>query len=75
MPIFDFQCVDCGHSFDVLIRNNEKENIHCTNCNSINIKQKLSLFNTSGSGRLSAHSHEHSGCCACNARSSCEMAR
>ncbi|MDR1159916.1 MAG: zinc ribbon domain-containing protein [Syntrophomonadaceae bacterium] len=77
MPIFDFQCADCGHHFDALIRNDEKKNIHCTNCNSVNVKQKLSLFNTSGNGRFSndAHSHEHSGCCGCNARNSCEMAR
>ncbi|HWP96612.1 MAG TPA: zinc ribbon domain-containing protein [Syntrophomonadaceae bacterium] len=51
MPIFDFQCQDCGGKFDLMIRNKEKEEATCPSCHSRNIKQLLSGFNTgSGSG-------------------------
>lgn len=64
MPIFDFQCKDCGKKFDLMISNAEKTNATCPECKSINIKQMLSIFNTGGSksGPVSDN------CSACSAR-------
>ncbi|HHV16272.1 MAG TPA: zinc ribbon domain-containing protein [Gelria sp.] len=50
MPIFDFLCQQCGHNFDVMISNADKDKVKCPECNSGDVKQLLSLFNTAGGG-------------------------
>lgn len=46
MPIFDFLCNECGHTFDMLIKNDEKEKVQCPQCQSKDVKQQLSTFYT-----------------------------
>jgi len=59
MPIFDFECQECGHKFDLMVSNADKDRVTCTQCGARNIKQLLSLFNTS---RVGASSDHCSGC-------------
>ncbi|WP_366942926.1 zinc ribbon domain-containing protein [Syntrophomonas sp.] len=46
MPIFDFQCQDCGKSFDKMLSYIDKDKVRCPQCDSSNLKQLLSSFNT-----------------------------
>ena len=66
MPIFDFQCQDCGEKFDLMISNAEKAKATCPDCNSSNIKQMLSLFNTGGGSSKAAPMSDN--CSSCSAR-------
>lgn len=50
MPIFDFECNDCGNKFDLLLTNKDKDKAQCTKCGSRNVKQLLSMFATTTSG-------------------------
>lgn len=54
MPIFDFECRDCGKKFDLLIANKDKDKVECPQCGSRNIKQRLSVFSTTASGGSAA---------------------
>ncbi|NLV21401.1 MAG: zinc ribbon domain-containing protein [Syntrophomonadaceae bacterium] len=56
MPIFDFECSDCGNKFDLLIANKDKDKAQCTKCGSRNIKQLLSMFATSSASSSSPDS-------------------
>ena len=54
MPIFDFECIECGDKFDLLIANKDKDKAQCPKCGSGNVKQLLSVFaTTSGSSTSS----------------------
>ncbi len=47
MPIFEFQCKECGIKFDLMIANKDKDKVQCSQCGSREVKQLLSLFATS----------------------------
>ncbi|MGS0764911.1 FmdB family zinc ribbon protein [Syntrophomonas curvata] len=61
MPIFDFLCQNCGKKFDIMIANADKNKVKCPECNSSEVKQLLSLFNTGGTKSAPA------GCQGCSA--------
>lgn len=65
MPIFDFQCQECGKKFDLMISNADKAKATCPDCKSSNLKQMLSLFNTGGGAKSSP---APDNCSACSAR-------
>ena len=47
MPIYEFYCHDCHISFDKLVRMGQPEgSIQCSECTSVNVKKKLSLFSS-----------------------------
>ncbi|WP_054697404.1 FmdB family zinc ribbon protein [Syntrophomonas palmitatica] len=75
MPIFDFQCQDCGEKFDLMISNNEKDRVKCPRCSSSHIKQMLSLFNTGSSSKSSPGpvSDRCSGCCKAGPGGTCGL--
>ncbi len=50
MPIFDFKCRECGHQFDLMISNAEKDKVKCPQCGAFNPSQLFSPFNTAKSG-------------------------
>ena len=52
MPIFDFECRKCGHKFDLIISNADKEKAKCPQCGAMNLKQLLSSFSTSRLGNI-----------------------
>jgi len=52
MPIFDFECRKCGHKFDLIISNAEKDKAKCPQCGAMNLKQLLSSFSTARVGNI-----------------------
>ncbi len=55
MPIFEFVCLDCGDSFDKLVKSSYAiTDIKCPSCESQDIKKKLSLFSSKISGGAQA---------------------
>lgn len=43
MPIFEYQCQDCGEIFECLVfQGEEDEKIECKKCKSTNVKKLLS---------------------------------
>ncbi|QGT99844.1 hypothetical protein SYNTR_1251 [Candidatus Syntrophocurvum alkaliphilum] len=65
MPIFDFQCKECDHKFDLMISNNDKDKAKCPKCKTTNVKQLLSLFNTGSSNKPS--NNNNNSCHGCSA--------
>jgi putative FmdB family regulatory protein len=51
MPIFDFECRKCGHKFDLIVSNADKDKATCPQCGAANLKQLLSSFSTSKFGK------------------------
>lgn len=60
MPIYEFDCNNCGGSFDKLVRSmSAVTTVTCPSCDSGQVKKKLSLFSSkmaSGGTRTSASS-------------------
>jgi len=47
MPIYEYECSDCGHPFEELVLSISKEVVvNCPNCESKSVKKKISLFGT-----------------------------
>lgn len=45
MPVYEFQCSDCGDTFEIMGSYAEREKAHtCPKCGSSNVKQAISLF-------------------------------
>ena len=69
MPIYEFQCADCGEKKEILFRSNdEKIEMKCDKCGSANLQRVLSSTNFSVSGgsgasaaKATASSHKCSG--------------
>ena len=50
MPIYEYECTDCGEPFEELILSISKEvEVHCPTCESAAVKKKISLFGTTAS--------------------------
>ncbi len=48
MPIFEYRCQECGTKYEVLHKSSENKNdVVCPNCNSLNNKKLLSTFSAS----------------------------
>ena len=53
MPIFEYECADCGHRFELLVRAGTK--LACPLCGASRLKKQLSTFAAMGSaGKLPA---------------------
>lgn len=70
MPIYEFQCADCGEKKEILFRSSdEKVEMKCDKCGSVNLQRVLSSTNFSVSGgsgggaapRATASTHKCSG--------------
>jgi len=47
MPIYEYKCTNCSHSFAKLIRNNSELPTHCPECAAATLKKMFSTFSTS----------------------------
>jgi putative FmdB family regulatory protein len=68
MPIFDYQCKDCGKTYDVFHKVREvAEDIICPSCSSRNAQRLISAPNFAFSGHVtvstSPQTQESSGGC------------
>ncbi|MBK9361980.1 MAG: zinc ribbon domain-containing protein [Rubrivivax sp.] len=48
MPIFEYQCEDCGAEFELLVRSDTR--LACPTCESTHLEKQLSVFATEKSG-------------------------
>lgn len=48
MPRYEFNCLDCHHVFtlDLKIAEYEKKKFSCPKCNSLNVQQQITAFQT-----------------------------
>ncbi len=44
MPIYEYLCSDCNHSFEALVRNSKETPAACPECKSSRLKRKISTF-------------------------------
>ncbi|HLE31539.1 MAG TPA: zinc ribbon domain-containing protein [Bacteroidota bacterium] len=69
MPIFDYQCSDCGKTYDVFHKVREiVEEIICPQCGSTKYKKLMSapmVAVGSASGSTSSSMNESAGSCCC----------
>lgn len=73
MPMFEYQCLDCGSGFEQLVFGKD-EKIVCKKCESRNVEQQLSVFAVVGD-RSPGTKVETGPCGACGAaqRGMCGM--
>lgn len=62
MPIFEYQCRDCGTTFEKIVGSNSTE-VTCQQCASTRVEKLLSVFAVSGGATRAAES----GPCPCGA--------
>ena len=68
MPLYEYECCDCGEEFEVLVLDSG-EIIKCVSCDSQNIGKQFSTFGLGGSdGSTEISESGDSGCCS---QSSC----
>ncbi|HBX70225.1 MAG TPA: transcriptional regulator [Chloroflexi bacterium] len=68
MPIYEFDCHDCGDQFEALVFSiNKVQKVTCPQCQSGNIKKKVSTFAVKGnSGSGSSASSFSSSAASCS---------
>ena len=68
MPIFEYQCRDCGTKFEKILSSAAAAAVHCQSCDSPRVEKLLSIFAVSGtSSRALSSDHEGGPCGACGA--------
>ncbi len=50
MPIYEYQCNECGEEFETFVLSPFRaEEVECPRCHSQNVRRKISLFGFTGS--------------------------
>ena len=45
MPLYSYQCKDCDHVFELLIKSEDRDKEHaCPECGNVHVKRKLSTL-------------------------------
>lgn len=65
MPIFEYECRDCGTRFEKLV-SSARAKVVCSQCAGTRVEQQLSVFAVSAASRPNAAASEP-GPCACGA--------
>lgn len=65
MPIYEYECADCGHEFEFLVSGSEAKP-ECPKCRSIEVKKLFSAFGFKSGGRVVSSS---GGCSSCSSSS------
>jgi putative FmdB family regulatory protein len=67
MPIYEYQCIDCGKKFDALrLMSQADVPIECEKCASLNTARKVTVAYGHSSGRVVAGDGGGSGCGGCS---------
>jgi len=67
MPIYEYDCNDCGHEFEEFVRS-QSQSISCPTCGRQNVEKKFSLFGMK-SGDSFTPSQGGTQCSSCTAHS------
>ncbi len=62
MPIFEYRCKECGHSFETLLSASQADRVQCPQCQGP-VLRLVSLFSAPSRGQGSASSVFSGGCC------------
>ena len=54
MPIYEYRCRACGHSFEVLVRDQDQAGPACLQCQSTDLERLLSMFAVDSEGTRQA---------------------
>jgi len=63
MPIYEFVCHDCGKPFESLVAGFSTANVRCPDCESGNVKKKISSFAVKGNGLGSSSFNNSAASC------------
>ncbi|MHB1457043.1 MAG: FmdB family zinc ribbon protein [Armatimonadota bacterium] len=64
MPIYEFDCKQCGSRFDLLCRISGTDEVICPQCGSGSVKKVMSMFHSKSSS-------EGGGSCSCGSSCTC----
>jgi putative FmdB family regulatory protein len=62
MPIYEFLCENCGKPFESLVIGFNTENVSCPDCNSRQVKKKVSSFAFSGNSQSTSAFNNSTSC-------------
>ena len=48
MPLYEYECRDCGQEFEELVSINSEETPPCPECGSTHVEKQMSLFGRAG---------------------------
>lgn len=70
MPIYEYDCVKCGTSFEELVASSEDSSkVACPGCRSRRVKRRFSLFGFRSKGESGETRTSSSSCGSCSAAS------
>ncbi len=72
MPIYEFECLDCGHTTEILMASTDTDLVICGSCGSRNLKKLLSVHAPIGSTKGFPESAADSYCGAEGPATTCE---
>ena len=50
MPLYEFVCQECEHSFETLVRPGHHEDVECPSCHGGRLSREMSVFAQHGGG-------------------------
>ncbi|RLA85407.1 MAG: zinc ribbon domain-containing protein [Deltaproteobacteria bacterium] len=68
MPIYEFECENCGETFETLLLSRSNE-VSCPHCGGRNLKRVMSICAFSAGGRFRSTASSSGGCSGCSATS------
>jgi putative FmdB family regulatory protein len=63
VPIYEFECLDCGNPFETLIMGFSTHDVKCPKCDGEEIKKKISSFAVKGNGSNLSNSLNNAASC------------
>jgi putative FmdB family regulatory protein len=57
MPLFEFECLDCGRNFEKLVfKASQDQDLTCPACGSSKLEEKISTFSSASSSKAGVSS-------------------
>lgn len=71
MPVYEYECNGCHHTFEKLVRMSQTSGIECPECGGQDLHRLMSTFGFAGAGIKSQSSVEGSSSCGSCSTHSC----